>query len=386
MSNRLRRLRKAISAFAIELPLVVLSPVVPKRRGLWVFLPIFYESQPFNGNIKYLFGHVVRNHDEIDAYCLGVGERDRRRNRDLAARMCRRRYSPIGILRILRAEYLFVDGLTRLSLGSFRVVQLWHGTGFKNIATQTPGAHSFRERIRRGNAIADFVVATSEADRQRKEASFNARRVCVTGSPRNDILVSVTSDGAREIKRRLGLPGDRRIVGYAPTYRDTGDFVPFSPEAWRRLDVLAARRGFAFAVKKHPSETRLRVPDDLEYVRDVSDRVGDVQEFLAVVDLLVSDYSGIVSDFALLGRPILFFVYDFDRYVRTCRDFYYDLRSILPGPFVSSANELLAYLESDSWQNEGDYQRRLEQFSDLFQSHRDGRSCERVVSALLAAE
>jgi len=97
---------------------------------------------------------------------------------------------------------------------------------------------------------------------------------------------------------------------------------------------------------------------------------------------LISDYSGIVSDFVLTERPILFYVYDYDDYVKNCRTFTYDLKKLLPGPFIYNEDVLLQYICDIKWFDDKLYKNRYLKFKELFQKYDDDKSSFRVIALL----
>ena len=137
-----------------------------------------------------------------------------------------------------------------------------------------------------------------------------------------------------------------------------------------------------FVVKKHKYDRALHVPCIYDNIIDLTPEVGDVQELLAVADILISDYSGIVSDFVLTERPILFYVYDYDDYVKNCRTFTYDLKKLLPGPFIYNEDVLLQYICDIKWFDDKLYKNRYLKFKELFQKYDDDKSSFRVVALL----
>jgi CDP-glycerol glycerophosphotransferase len=282
---------------------------------------------------------------------------------------------------VLRAETIVID--TRqysLCAGRFSIVQLWHGTGYKLAGAAAQGSRYRAFLARHHHALYRLVTATSPRDVRHKWRIFGSSRVVVTGAPRNDVFFRDAA--ARPGREDFGLAAYEKVLLYAPTFRDHGAFEPFSETAWRRISELMPATQSLFAVKRHPADRGLAVPRNLPGVADLTDIAGDLQELLALADLLITDYSSIATDFALTGRPMIFYVFDREKYQGDDRKLFAASFNLVPGPFAHREGELLALLGDDAPFRDARYRDRYAQFVDQFHSHRDGRASERVLQQL----
>src|SRR5699024_3966255 len=110
---------------------------------------------------------------------------------------------------------------------------------------------------------------------------------------------------------------------YAPTFRDFETAPPCSPGFWKKLNEYLVANNEFFVVTKHPLDLYLKIPGHYSNIDDWSEKIDDVQNLLLITDLLISDYSSIVTDFVLTGRPILTYAYDFEVFKQKCRSIYY---------------------------------------------------------------
>lgn len=255
-----------------------------------------------------------------------------------------------------------------------RVVQTWHGTPLKRLALHRPGfdprraAAVVREARRWDVLLAQNPYA---AGILRKAYAFLTRPIWVEGYPRNDVLV--TGDGSAA-RTALGIGAGERVILYAPTWRDDRDeIVDFLDPA-----ALAASCDAVVLVRGH---SRTLLPG-----RDASGaRVIDVTAFpdmaqlLLVADALVTDYSSVMFDFSVTGKPMYFFVPDLAHYRGELRGFYFDLAAHAPGPLVRTQDELVAALAADPARFADAYAR----WRSRFNARDDGRASERVVARLL---
>lgn len=215
-------------------------------------------------------------------------------------------------------------------------VQTWHGSALKKMGANTPQVKAMlrAERVKFDAAVRrfDHFVVRSEYDIRTLVEAFGLRAEPLrVGYPRNDALLAAdrAARGAA-LRERLGLPDDRVVLLYAPTFRD--ERGPFRPG----FDLADFAREFGrthlLLVRAHYLNTVLVPPAAGGVVRDVSS-YPDVTELMLASDALLTDYSSVMFDYALLGRPLLFFAPDADRYAKD-RGTYFDLATHAPGPFT----------------------------------------------------
>lgn len=171
----------------------------------------------------------------------------------------------------------------------------------------------------------------------------------------------------------------KRVILYAPTYRDSRRFSGESI----RLDLPALagalHPNWVILVRAHQYD-RFTVPDPLGYlVRDAS-AFPEVNDLMLASDVLVTDYSSIMFDYACLGRPILYYVDDYDHYASAQRGVCFDLAEVAPGPLLRDPGELAAALDHLAEITES-YGRRYAEFRDRWCGLDDGQASGRVVDA-----
>jgi CDP-glycerol glycerophosphotransferase len=208
-----------------------------------------------------------------------------------------------------------------------------------------------------------------------------------TGYPRIDVLAREGRDAAGlELRRRLGIPDGVRTVLYAPTYRDQ---VLDRRNRYRldlHLDVERLRAAVGgdtvILFRKHHYVVD-PVPETADgFVRDVS-AYPDGTELLLAADVLVTDYSSLMFDYANTGRPMLFFTYDLDLYRDEVRGFYFDFLERAPGPLLRTSDELgeaLAGIDDVVARYADRYAAFVAEFCELD----DGQAAARVVDRVFA--
>lgn len=264
------------------------------------------------------------------------------------------------------------------------VVQTWHGTPLKRLGLDLEGMPYARQTPRaeltRQVATWDLLLSPSPfATTALRRAFGYAGEVLESGYPRNDVLFDPAR--ARAARRRLGVPADRRVVLYAPTWRDD------EPEGAGRLalDLTRAARALddddLLLVRAHYLVARhLAIPEGLGHrVRDVS-KFPDMADLLAAADVLVTDYSSAMFDFACTGRPMVFFAPDLERYRDEVRGFYLDFEAVAPGPVVRTGDDLLDVLRCGDLEP---FAARYAEFARRFCPWDDGHASARVVARML---
>jgi CDP-glycerol glycerophosphotransferase len=269
-------------------------------------------------------------------------------------------------------------------------LQTWHGTPLKRIHWDVMWAPEGRlERLSRDVARWDLLLSPNRASTPRLRGAFklDAGQILETGYPRNDILSAPDRDAIRaRVRERLGIADGTRAVLYTPTWRDDFVFDESKPEYALPLDVEHLLDGLGadhcLMLRLHYMLTGRLAALEHPGVRDVSFHP-DVAELYLAADVLVTDYSSTMFDFAVTGKPIVFYAYDLEDYRDSLRGFYFDFVPDAPGPVTRTTAELTGAIR-DVDGLRGDYAERYARFRDTFCHLEDGHATERVLAAISA--
>ncbi|MGW8886724.1 bifunctional glycosyltransferase/CDP-glycerol:glycerophosphate glycerophosphotransferase [Streptomyces sp. NPDC055749] len=278
------------------------------------------------------------------------------------------------------------------------VVQTWHGSPLGRFGTDLDGSlyadhHALASLPHRSAQWSVLVSPSRFATPHLRRALAYKGEVLEAGSPAADLLFSPDREKTAErVRRRTGIPDGHRVVLYAPTYRDhlahdrTGPsgHLP-GPYRWDpALDTAALARslgaGHTVLVRRHP-----RVTGSVAAGPGVLDVSGhpDTSELLLIADVLVTDYAGLVFDYAHTGRPMLFHTYDLEHYRDTVRGFCLDFETRAPGPLLVTTDEVAQALRTTdvlAARHTDAYESFRRDYCDLD----DGGAASRVADRLLA--
>jgi CDP-ribitol ribitolphosphotransferase / teichoic acid ribitol-phosphate polymerase len=268
-----------------------------------------------------------------------------------------------------------------------RIIQLWHAWGaFKAVGYSRvgkPGGPNPYSSVHKNYSFAT-VSSPYVVPFYAEAFGIPEERVIPTGVPRMD---QFTDAGRQRAGREAALAAvpqarDRMVILFAPTFRGHGAKqarYPMDVIDFEALHAVCVERNAIVLFKMHPFvRRRLDIPEPLQdRLIDVSHTPVDVNDLLLITDLLITDYSSIVFEFATLGRPMLFFAFDLDEYVAT-RDFYEPYETFVPGRIVRTFPDLVDAIRHDDFQLE-----KVTPFAERHLGRRDGSATDRIIDQLI---
>lgn len=209
----------------------------------------------------------------------------------------------------------------------------WHGTPLKKMGSDIPNINtSFRGKGKKN--LTDTMLAQShyEAEIFSRVFSIAPEKFSVIGLPRNDNLISGNNAiNIERIKKSMGMPTNKKVILYAPTFREYEKdehrncimTPPLDLKKWKTL----LGEEYVFLLRAHYEVIKVMNVQEDSFTWDVSN-YPNLNELMLVSDILISDYSSIFFDYSLLGRPMLPYCYDYDIYSAK-RGMYFDIREEL---------------------------------------------------------
>ena len=272
-------------------------------------------------------------------------------------------------------------------------LQCWHGTPLKRLGCDLVNFNNamntlseIRMRYKIETQKIDFFISPSAFASEKFISAWNMKElgkesiILEEGYPRNDILKNYTQEDVLRVRKSLGIEADKKIILYAPTYRDNqhsskkGSYT-YNTEV--NFDRLREHFGKEYVILFRPHWLVARDFDFEKHSGFVYDVSGfdDISELYIISDLLITDYSSVFFDFANLKRPIVFYMYDLEAYRDDIRGFYLDI-SELPGNIVTHEDALI---EEINKAKNFVYTDKYKFFNDTYNYLDDGNATLRVV-------
>ncbi|WP_042354277.1 CDP-glycerol glycerophosphotransferase family protein [Bacillus rubiinfantis] len=369
-----------------------LVSILPAKKNLIMFESFL--GRQYSDNPRAIYEYMKEHHPEYK--CIwSVDPRFVQGFSDKGVQYAHR-FSIKWLFSMARARFWITNSRMPLWIPKPRhtiYLQTWHGTPLKKLVFDMkdvliPGTTTdkYKQEFYQESRNWDYLVSPNRYSTEIFKRAFRyEKEVIESGYPRNDIFYKPErTQIAERFKGKYKLPQNKKIILYAPTWRDN-QFREGNYKLGLHLDLsmlqkelgeeyiiilrmhylvaenfdLEAYQGFAFDFSKHE----------------------DIQELYLISDVLITDYSSVFFDYANLKRPIIFYTYDLEEYREDIRGFYFDLKKNAPGPIVKTTEEIMEVLKTESEQSE--YTEQLQQFYQQFCYLEDGHASERVVKAVI---
>lgn len=225
----------------------------------------------------------------------------------------------------------------------------WHGCSINHCGNAVPGRKDFDFKA------VDFMCYESEYHKKILMRDFLVREDALipTGLPRNDALYHTTKDEIEFLKKKLGLPLDKKMILYAPTWRDSTDNgqtyaikPPINIDYWEQ----ELKDDYVVMLRTHSYTNKLLGIEFNDFIRDFT-LYPAINDLFKVADILISDYSSCIADFSILERPIICFAYDYEDY-RVTRGLYLDLEKVMPSGVKRSEQEVVTQIKTMNYDDE----------------------------------
>ncbi|MCR5269286.1 MAG: CDP-glycerol glycerophosphotransferase family protein [Lachnospiraceae bacterium] len=353
-------------------PLYGLSFLMPRNKRIWLFGSTF--GRRFAENPRYLFLYVDQHCQQDGIRPVWISHR-----KEIVSFLTKHGYeaygyhSPKGIFMALRAGVYIYDNYSKdinfWQSGGAIKINLWHGSGNKQI-----NHDNMHDRVRHPKNAwekwktwlrrlsdekpTDYVLTTSPAMQELYISAFatDKTHVIVDGQPRNDVLFPYEESGIRNLitdaEARLH---DRlmqykeegyRLLAYMPTFRDSEkkffdvmDLPAFNDYLVQNKLILVTKLHVKSKLKKEFEEIHL------SNIVNAGPQI-DLYTFLKEIDLLITDYSSVYTDYMLLDRPVVAFWYDWKEYSQDTRECYIDQEEYMPEYKAETMEELMRGITS----------------------------------------
>ncbi len=274
-------------------------------------------------------------------------------------------------------------------------IQTWHGTPLKRLALDMKqvsmegekSLEDYKRKFAKNTRTWDYLLSQNSYSTEifRRAFAYN-KEILEIGYPRNDILFKDNNSATISlIKKRLGLPLDKKIILYAPTWRDNEHYGSLKYRFSSQMDysylMEELSQDYIILLKAH-----YLVGEQI----DISKYQGfiyqfkasfDIAELYLVSDILVTDYSSVMFDYSILRRPMIFFTYDLEEYKDTLRGFYFDFIKEAPGPFALTTKQLVRAIQDYNFE---EYRDKYDAFSVKYNHADDGLASKKIVDLIFS--
>lgn len=251
-------------------------------------------------------------------------------------------------------------------------LETWHGTPLKKLAFDmddiTSASQNHKTLFYKHAREWNYLISANRFSTDVFERAFvyDRDKILEYGYPRNDILYAENRDEiAAEVKKELGIPEGKRVILYAPTWRDNQFYDRGKYKFTLALDLGRLQKEFG-----EDSVILLRTHYYIADILNLTEYEGfvyngsqyeDISRLYLISDICITDYSSVFFDYANLRRPILFYAYDFDEYADEIRGMYMDMEKELPGPILRTNDAVVEALHNMDAISET-YKARYEEF------------------------
>lgn len=384
---RLRRSNKTRKLYAKAFAFIGL---LPAKKKLIVFES--FHGKQFSDSPRAIYEYLSEHYPKYDMY-WSVDRSKIPFFKEKGLKVVRR-YSISWLFKMARAKYWVINNRLPLWVPKPKhtvYLQTWHGTPLKRLAADMdqvlmPGTNTkkYKRNFTREASRWDYLVSPNAYSTEIFTRAFKFEgKMIESGYPRNDFLItSNESESINNIKKRTNLPLDKKVILYAPTWRDNQFYGKGKYKFDIEMDLALLREelgdDYVILLRLH-----YLVAENLDltgyegFVYDFSAHE-DIRELYLISDILITDYSSVFFDYANLKRPMIFYVFDLEDYRDNLRGFYFDFEEKAPGPLVKTTEEIIKVVR-DLEDNNSTPSGNVEEFYNKFCYLEDGQATSRVV-------
>lgn len=374
---------------------ICIAAILPVNKKLIVF-----ESNLFRnctGNPRYIYETIINQNIDINYKCVWIFKNPDLIDKNSIPRnpIIVKYKTPLFYWYMSTARFIISDSRLPNYLAKNKksiYIQTWHGTPLKKLALDMTsldmaGSNNitkYHENFISSSAKWDYLISQNNFSTNifKRCFAFN-KTVLEIGYPRNDILINSNQDDILNLKKRIGLPLDKKIILYAPTWRDNQYYKKGEYKFASTIDFDALKSAlsdeYVMIVKYH-----YLVKDNVDWgkYKDFIFQFGETEDIASlylVSDILITDYSSVMFDYSVLNRPMIFFTYDLDDYKNNLRGFYFDFLAEAPGPVVLDNDSLIDAIKNFNME---DWKEKYEAFHNKYNHCDDGHAGDKIVELI----
>lgn len=262
-------------------------------------------------------------------------------------------------------------------------IQTMHGTPLKTLGYDVPGElttkperDNFAMKIDRW----DYLVVQGKFMEEKSVPIYKfEKEILRTGYPRTDIFYKTSKSDIENIKKKLEIPLDKKVILYTPTWRIRNKF-DMQLDLDKMKECLADEYIILIRLHYFCGQSDYFTADN-KFVFDLRS-YRTVEDLYLISDILITDYSSVMFDYALLNKPMLFFTYDLEDYRDNLRGMYVDIEEEAPGPLVFNTEEVIhSILNIDEEMKK--YSEKISAFKNKYLTYENGNTCQTIIDTVM---
>lgn len=357
--------------------------IFPVKKNRVLFSSYF--GRNYSDSPRFIYEELIKHRDDLEIIWV-----QNRKNPDLEER-------GVKIIGANTWEYLYysatsaywIDNCHGYHLREPRketiYLQTWHGTPLKKIAQDIEGDQYAvsRKSWELESSYWDYLISPSTMLNKLFAKAFKVSEKIMINAmyPRNEFLIKADREKIKKkVIETLGVDSKKKNILYAPTFRlGETEIYKINFNCEKLMRELGDE--YNFLVRVHPN-VKVVSPEIFEnsYVIDAS-KYDDIQELYAVTDILITDYSSVFFDFAILKKPMIFYPYDFEKYRDDDRGFYFPYEETVPGPICDSEERVIEEIK-DVKRDPEKFTKHLDQFNKKFNDTEFQGSSEKILKTI----
>lgn len=381
--------KKSLLIYALKTAFSTVS-LLPKKKKLVMFES--FNGRQYSDSPRAIYEYMKEHHPDYRlVWCADRRHLDNFEGKD------------IEYVKNLSLKWLFLMPRAKYWVSNSRLpqwlpkssrttyLQTWHGTPLKKLGLDMdevlmPGTdtETYKKEFIYESSKWDYLISPNAYSTEIFRRAFGFKKYMIeSGYPRNDILVHQHSEAFLEqLKKDAGIPQGKKVILYAPTWRDNEYHHAGAYKFTCQLDLDAMQKAYG---EEYVILLRLHylVAENLDlskyegFVYDLS-HYEDIRNLYLISDMLITDYSSVFFDFSILEKPMFFYVYDIESYRDQLRGFYFDFETHAPGPLLKTTAEVIDSIRSIEENGFTPNQ----SFKETFTKWEDGEASKRVVKTI----
>lgn len=393
IKEKLIKLRRSNFVHNVLILLFKFTSKFPTKKNVIIFESFL--GKQYSDSPKAIYLYLKENYPKYKMYwSVDRGMKHHFRGKGITAVP---RFGFKWIMLMSRAEYWVSNSRLPLWIPKPKgttYIQTWHGTPLKRLAVDMDEVHmpgtdteKYKKNFVSESAKWDYLISPNRYSTEIFKRAFQFNKTVIeSGYPRNDILVNANNETSIQlIKEQASIPLDKKVILYAPTWRDNDYHAIGKYKFSLKMDLAQMKEElgdeYVILLRLHYLVAEnLQLNGYESFVYNMSN-YEDINKLYLISDILITDYSSVFFDYGILNRPMIFFTYDIEEYRDQLRGFYFDFENEAPGPLVYSTEEIIKELKNIS-ANPNETHKNMQKFHEKFCYLEDGNATKRVIEKI----